>query len=175
MGIPKLECVVDELAVLAQRTDHGMIAQKWQHFLLWSLTLDERSDGPEMKGRVSQGNFAGLLNRPEGWRLARLKRPRSTRVPSMPRAWIMASAQAALCGPSRMATLPKSDAAPRSTPADLLCSDVFGRGTEAAWFLLDVRRNLLHPLVEDPHHASRPIGPKPPAPGTPAALRNRPA
>ena len=37
MSIPKLECVVDELAVLGQRTDHGMIAQEWQHLLFRSL------------------------------------------------------------------------------------------------------------------------------------------
>ena len=34
----------------------------------------------------------------------------------MPRAWIMAWAQAVLCGPSRLATLPRSHAVPRSTP-----------------------------------------------------------
>ena len=66
MGIPKLECVVDELAVLFQRADHGMIAQKWQHFLFRSLTLDERSDGPEMKGRVTKSDLASLLDRPDG-------------------------------------------------------------------------------------------------------------
>jgi hypothetical protein len=52
MGIPKLECVVDELAVLCQRADHGMITQERQRLLSRSLTLDERSDGPEMEGRV---------------------------------------------------------------------------------------------------------------------------
>ena len=41
MGIPKLECVVNELAVLLERTNHGMITQKWQHFLFRSLTLDD--------------------------------------------------------------------------------------------------------------------------------------
>jgi hypothetical protein len=66
MGIPKLERIVDKLAVLRERADHGMIAQKWQYFLLRSLTFDERPDRSEMKGRVRKGDLAGLLNRPGG-------------------------------------------------------------------------------------------------------------
>ena len=62
VGVPELECVVDELAVLTHGADHGMIAHKRQQFLLWRLTLDERSDGPEVKGPVAQREFAGLFN-----------------------------------------------------------------------------------------------------------------
>ena len=117
MGIPKLECVVDELAVLTQGTNHGMIAQEWQHFLLGCLALDERSDGPEVKGPVTEGDLAGLLDRPR-WNGGRQgsRGPGALATPSTPRASIIASAQAVLCGPSRIATLPKSHAAPRSTP-----------------------------------------------------------
>ena len=66
MGIPKLECVVDELAVLTQWPDHWMITQEWQCFLRGPLTLDERSDGSEVKRRVTAGDLAGLLNRRGG-------------------------------------------------------------------------------------------------------------
>jgi hypothetical protein len=66
MGIPKLKCVVDELAVLLEWTNYGMSAQKGHYFLFRSLSFDKRPDGPEMKGRVTKGDLAGLLNRPRG-------------------------------------------------------------------------------------------------------------
>ena len=34
VGVPELECIVDELAVLTHGADHGMIAHKRQQFLL---------------------------------------------------------------------------------------------------------------------------------------------
>src|SRR5271156_6686264 len=64
MGIPKLECVVGELAVLAQRANHGMNAQERHGLLLGPLTLDERSEGAKVKSRVTKGGLAGLLNGP---------------------------------------------------------------------------------------------------------------
>ena len=82
------------------RDDHSKRAA----FLLGCLALQKRSDGPEMIGPVAEGDLAGPLDRSGEWRPARFRRPMSTRVPSTPRAWIIASAQAVLCGPSRMAT-----------------------------------------------------------------------
>ena len=63
VGVPELECVMDELAVLAHGADHGMIVHKEQYFLVWRLTLDERSDGPEVKGPITKREFASLFNR----------------------------------------------------------------------------------------------------------------
>ena len=39
-----LECVVDELGVVRQRTDHRVLTQKRHHFLLRYVTVDKRAD-----------------------------------------------------------------------------------------------------------------------------------
>ena len=116
MGIPKLECVMDELAVLTQRTDHGMLAQKWQHLLLRRLTLDERSDGPEVKGSVREGDLAGLLDRRGGMAAGKaqeaLEHSHSLDAAGLDHGLGPGGALRA----QAIATLLKSHAAPRSTP-----------------------------------------------------------
>jgi hypothetical protein len=62
-GVPKLECVVDKLAILTHWADHRMIAHKCHYFLFGGLMLDERSNGPEAIGPVAGDNVARLFDR----------------------------------------------------------------------------------------------------------------
>src|SRR4029077_1143808 len=57
-GVPELNCVMDELAVFTHGTDYGMIAQEWKHFLLGCLTLDERSNRPQVISPVAGCDLA---------------------------------------------------------------------------------------------------------------------
>ena len=142
VGVPELECVVDELAVLAHGTDHGMIAHKWQQLLLGRLTLDERSDGPEVKGAVAEGKFAGLFN----CRSAVAARKAQETLEHSD-ALDAAGFDHGL-GPSgamRAQSIRDSAQEPRCAAldsGDLLCRDVLVRRAEAARLLPGVHRNL---------------------------------
>ena len=76
----------------------------------------ERSDGPEAILAVTECDLAGLLDHRGRVTGSEAQKAMSTRTPSMPRAWIIASAQAVLFGPSRVFTLRKCHASPFSTP-----------------------------------------------------------
>ena len=117
------------------------------------------SDGPEVKGPVAEGEFAGLL---DGSREVAAGKAQETLEHSD--ALDAAGLDHGL-GPSgavraeSIRDLPKSQAAPRSTPLIFSAAMYCVRGAEAARLLPDMHRDLLHPLVEDPHHAAVPAHP----------------
>ena len=83
-------------------------------------------------------------------------------MPSMPRCWIICSAHWPVCGPIRLALF-RMYAVPRSMPEILRSAWMCGLASELARLALEVKRDLLEPLIEDPDQVAIPADPHLPA------------
>ena len=147
---------MDKLVVLAHGPNHWMIAYNWQQFFLGCLAFQERSDGLEAVLAVPLGDLACLLAG-RGQVMTAEAQEAEQHLQSLN----SANLDRYLSPPSALRS--QSSGHPAQQPsgaffdsADLLRVNEFRRGAEAARFLPGLQSDLLHSVIENPHHAAVP-------------------
>src|ERR1700677_3918380 len=136
-----------------------MVAQKGQDLLLGCLTLQKRSDGPQMVGPVTKGKVAGPLNVGGGIAAGQIEdaHEHSCTLNAAGFDHRLGPSGALRADPDR--DLLEKPRCAALDSANLLGSDVLRRSAKSTRFALAVQRNLLHPAVEDPDDPSVPSHP----------------
>ncbi len=155
-----MECVVDEPAVVGQRTDHRVLAHEGHHLLLRGVPVDQGADRPQAVRAVARRDPARPLDRGGGVPLGQAQQadqdPDRLDAPRLDHR--LGPAGALRPEPTDPGQVPGR--APLD-PADLLRGDVHRLRAEPPRLVPDVHRDLLHPVVEDPHHPRVPADPDP--------------